>query len=73
MLLMYVTNKNYHLLSLPSVYFNLLTSCGVRLAGMEVSLVNTIFQSTHPMRGETGVEHAELADRDISIHSPHAG
>ena len=46
---------------------------GATLAGIEELLCVIRFQSTHPMRGATGVEGKGLPHERISIHAPHAG
>ena len=54
-------------------YFNPRTPCGVRRFDYVPILSHLAFQSTHPLRGATAQEAAELARHIISIHAPLAG
>ena len=54
-------------------HFNPRTPCGVRLHRYDRYDRYDIFQSTHPLRGATAQEAAELARHIISIHAPLAG
>ena len=54
-------------------YFNPLSPCGERLLVFITIRMRSLFQSTLPMRGETGwIKHIRHS-KEISIHSPHAG
>ena len=57
----------------PKGHFNPLAPCGARQAISAQLVLDGLFQSTRPVRGETpGVKIRRLADL-ISIHSPRAG
>ena len=53
--------------------FNPLSPCGERLTLARIVKAGPQFQSTLPVRGETGCEHRQLFRGYISIHSPRAG
>ena len=53
--------------------FNPRTPCGVRLPHCFHAGLQRKFQSTHPMRGATGMDPQRTAAMEISIHAPHAG
>ena len=58
---------------LTMTYFNPLSPCGERLLVFITIRMRSLFQSTLPMRGETGwIKHIRHS-KEISIHSPHAG
>ena len=54
-------------------YFNPRTPCGVRPDTDGFDDVDTLFQSTHPMRGATCCQAYYDDSGKISIHAPHAG
>ena len=54
-------------------YFNPRTPCGVRPSSSIPIFVNTIFQSTHPVRGATYFVRFSIVGGNISIHAPRAG
>ena len=53
--------------------FNPLSPCGERQKYPDMTLKIIKFQSTLPMRGETGLRREHGQSLRISIHSPHAG
>ena len=53
--------------------FNPRTPCGVRHANGICTALKFIFQSTHPLRGATGLASAMFAVQRILIHAPLAG
>ena len=53
--------------------FNPRTPCGVRRCKADTGLLRKRFQSTHPLRGATGVVVERSRVRHISIHAPLAG
>ena len=57
----------------PAAYFNPRTPCGVRHKRDRGRHHDTVFQSTHPLRGATTVTAAEPSNTLISIHAPLAG
>ena len=54
-------------------YFNPLAPCGARLGDALNDLLDKLFQSTRPVRGETQGAIQALGPVIISIHSPRAG
>ena len=53
--------------------FNPRTPCGVRQHAFAIRHMDSIFQSTHPMRGATNTLTRYINRNLISIHAPHAG
>ena len=58
---------------MPCPYFNPRTPCGVRPKAEDKSVVELLFQSTHPLRGATGIAMDAQKLGKISIHAPLAG
>ena len=58
---------------MAGLYFNPLSPCGERRPWLDLEYRPAKFQSTLPMRGETGFLLAFHHSVRISIHSPHAG
>ena len=54
-------------------YFNPRTPCGVRHGKLPWVEYDTVFQSTHPLRGATPAGYLRGGAGDISIHAPLAG
>ena len=59
--------------STSRICFNSRTPCGVRHPAVLVTLVNLMFQFTHPVRGATSVDGSDTLDTPVSIHAPRAG
>ena len=57
----------------PPTYFNPRTPCGVRHDAIHRLDSSLKFQSTHPLRGATGLFPEKYAAFQISIHAPLAG
>ena len=56
-----------------TVHFNPRTPCGVRRNNGKSTFIDTIFQSTHPLRGATSIIIVIYPFQLISIHAPLAG
>ena len=59
--------------SCPGLHFNPPTPCGVGHRRLTVDSSNSVFQSTHPLRGGTHWGDCPIARATISIHPPLAG
>ena len=53
--------------------FNSRTPCGVRLRAFILTMWDTMFQFTHPVRGATLLGALGELQRVVSIHAPRAG